>query len=569
MGCLPAGESSTLTKLLWLVVDQFEELITQCRFETVRADFLRQLRGLITENEEVLHVIVTLRTDFESHFTGKESILKELWTETRRFIVPPLSPSELREIILRPAAERGLHFEQEAMVDDLVTSVQQTPGALPLLSFTLSELYRLCYEKKRGDRALREEDYKEIKGVAGALQTRAEQIYGDFPNADEQATFRRIMLRMIALEGDGVTRRRVIDTELKYWDSAETDRANKIVDHLVDARLLVRGVDQNDRTYVEPAHDSLVASWGRLHQWRLNVADYLPLQRRLSQAADDWELAEQAKKAGFLWHDNSRLPAVAELLPTDLNTHIPPVGQIADWVVGRLTSSNVVDRLRVGSASQNQERWLNALETEFTWQSVQRRWRDTHRLWRMIVAAFTTITIVAAIALLANFLRIDANRNLEVANTSLIQTNSELEVANSSLNTANIELEIVNTNLSVANQDLQARLLHAIGREFVDDAPLITLALGIQGIVTATDVTIEQTIAQDLLDTIEAGRTARLTTDTRLIAPVMNDRYLFFDADEGGTDALLDLQQREISFIPLTGAVRRFTRITTYETNAF
>ena len=56
-----------------------------------------------------------------------------------------MSQAELREVIEAPAAVRVLFFDPPELVDTLIDEVIQTPGALPLLSFTLSnstQVYR-------------------------------------------------------------------------------------------------------------------------------------------------------------------------------------------------------------------------------------------------------------------------------------------------------------------------------------------------------------------------------------------------------------------------------------------
>ena len=94
-----------------------------------------------------------------------------------------------------PAEERVLTFEPPALVDDLINEVVQMPGALPLLSFTLSELY-LAYLRRGGaNRALTGDDYEALGGVAGALSTRATAEY-EALDAAHRATLRRVLLKM-------------------------------------------------------------------------------------------------------------------------------------------------------------------------------------------------------------------------------------------------------------------------------------------------------------------------------------------------------------------------------------
>ena len=64
----------------------------------------------------------------------------------------------------------------------LIDEVAQMPGSLPLVSFTLSELYikvaqRWQEDPNSSDQALQIQDYEELGGVAGALTHRATEEY--------------------------------------------------------------------------------------------------------------------------------------------------------------------------------------------------------------------------------------------------------------------------------------------------------------------------------------------------------------------------------------------------------
>ena len=52
-----------------------------------------------------------------------------------------MTRAELREAIEKPADAKVMIFEPHELVDTLIDEVADTPGALPLLSFALSELY--------------------------------------------------------------------------------------------------------------------------------------------------------------------------------------------------------------------------------------------------------------------------------------------------------------------------------------------------------------------------------------------------------------------------------------------
>ena len=65
---------------------------------------------------------------------------------------------------------------------------------------------------------------------------------------------RKIMLRMVSVEGDLAGRRVPMD-DLDY--STDEGRARTcVIERLLDARLIVKEQD-----YIEPAHDALVRAW--------------------------------------------------------------------------------------------------------------------------------------------------------------------------------------------------------------------------------------------------------------------------------------------------------------------
>jgi WD40 repeat protein len=325
-------ESHPETKIL-LVVDQFEELITldqsdsktnQSGSDSEQSEgqkFLEYLKVILQECSQDLRVVVTLRSDFEPRFIN--SPLKDYWNDAR-FPVRAMNSDELREAIAGPAEREALNFQPDELVGQLVDEVGQMPGALPLLSFTLSELYIKLYERNKAgglDRALKEKDYNALGGVAGALTRRATEEYENLLTESGevyQATMRRLMLRMVSLEGGMIARRRVLDSELVYVDDAENDRVNTIKDRLVTARLLVKG-EENKVSYVEPAHDFLVRGWDKLQKWIRDEQENLLLQKRLTGSTFDWRDQTDRDDPKFLWKQDPRIELLENITKSENN----------------------------------------------------------------------------------------------------------------------------------------------------------------------------------------------------------------------------------------------------------
>ncbi|GAB5381145.1 MAG: hypothetical protein Alis3KO_04200 [Aliiglaciecola sp.] len=296
-----------------LYIDQFEELYTLCTDATLQSEYLARLRQLIEDNNH-FYIMITLRSDFEPRLASSES-MGELW-QNNRFLVPAFSSEDFRQCIEGPARVRALYFEDEALVAEIIEEVMAMPGALPLLSFALSEMYRSAQIRRResgaNDRALLREDYQRIGGVVGSLHGRASDLF-DKADTLTQSTIKRVFLRMMSQDGARLARRRIQLKELQYSDPQEQKRVDKVLENYVNARLLV--VDNDS---IEPAHDTLVMAWTKLLEW-LSESGPQVLLRSLWRSASDWQNSKQQK--GLTWHDDPRLAqALSKINENELNS---------------------------------------------------------------------------------------------------------------------------------------------------------------------------------------------------------------------------------------------------------
>lgn len=289
-----AHESSRLGAVL--LIDQLEEVITRCEDPQERIAFDKRLRDLL-DDERIHKLILTVRSDFEPQFS--DGALKLEW-QKGRYTVPPFSIEELKDVVLLPTLQEVLIFDPPELVDTIVAEVVQSPGALPLLSYTLNELYEAYRTGGRQDRALKKDDYEKLGGVMGALRNKADGVYANLlPPAQE--VMRKIMLRMVSVEGE-LAGKRVFMDDLIYTN-AQKETVASVVEKLVEARLIVKG-----RNYIEPAHDALVRAWKLLHDWTFSVGkDKLILGTKLNIVATEFALTGDN---GLLWNNNPNLPVL-------------------------------------------------------------------------------------------------------------------------------------------------------------------------------------------------------------------------------------------------------------------
>jgi len=148
-----------------IIVDQFEELFTQ-NPEVVQASFAELLGRLPLEAD--LFVLLSMRDDFLMHCHRFEA-LAPLFSE-----LTPLGPptgASLRRAIVEPALRCGYRFEDESIVDEMLTEVEGERGALPMLAFAAAQLWK---RRDRESGRLTRAAYEEIGGVEGALAQHAD-----------------------------------------------------------------------------------------------------------------------------------------------------------------------------------------------------------------------------------------------------------------------------------------------------------------------------------------------------------------------------------------------------------
>ncbi|MFH8404027.1 hypothetical protein ACH4FX_04505 [Streptomyces sp. NPDC018019] len=284
----------------WLVIDQFEEVFTLCRDPAERARFL----DLLLEAQDParrLRVVLGLRADFYGHCLQHRTLAEAL----RHTSVPvtPMSPAELREAIVKPAAAHGLIVER-ALTDRLIEETADQPGGLPLLSHALLETWR----HRRG-RTLALEVYEAVGGVQGAIARTAENLYTQL--SPEQARLARWALLRLVTPGEGAhdTRRPADRAEL---DAATSPGITVVLERLARARLITL-----DEDTVDLAHEALITAWPRLRSWVDADRDRLRLHRQLTEAARTWE--RLGRDAGALYR-GTQLTAAREAFtdPADL-----------------------------------------------------------------------------------------------------------------------------------------------------------------------------------------------------------------------------------------------------------
>ncbi len=267
-----------------LVVDQFEELFSHTVPEEIRQRFLKLLITAVTEPDGSLIVVLTLRADFYDRLLSYPALFRLI--QDHQHVLLPMDLQDLRTVIEQPARLPDVQLSFEGnLVGDLLFETQGQIGALPLLEFTLDQLF----QQRRGH-LLTLSSYREMGGVKGALSRHAEQTYTRLPSDEHRRLARSLFTRLIdpgATEQD-TTRRRTSLSEFEFDDATQTRLLQDTMEAFIAARLLTTN-EVAEKTTVEVSHEAVIREWKRLTDWMREAREDISLQRDISKDATEWE----------------------------------------------------------------------------------------------------------------------------------------------------------------------------------------------------------------------------------------------------------------------------------------
>lgn len=265
---------------LLLVVDQFEEVFSQCHQEDERKAFIDNLVAACDpQDDQPVTLVILLRADFYDRLSGR---LGELVSQQQE-LIGAMSRDELFNAIVKPAA-LGDWKIQEGLVDVMLDDIGAEPGALPLLSHALLETWN-----RRRKRTMTLSGYTEAGGVRGAIARTAEAVFNQRLSAEQRPIARMIFLRLTELGEDAKdTRRRASYSEL-ITRATDPLTIEAVLSILIEARLVTTGViEPGDVKTVEVAHEALILRWPTLQEWLAEDREGLILHRQLTDDTADW-----------------------------------------------------------------------------------------------------------------------------------------------------------------------------------------------------------------------------------------------------------------------------------------
>jgi len=366
---------------LLLVVDQFEQLFTQCGEEQQRRAFITALHAATTAGHgpyglPAALAVLAVRADFEARCADYPELAAAVQD---RYLLAPMSERQLRMAITEPAVKAGSRVEDElvrVLLDEagnrasVLTSAGagasavSRAGVLPLLSHALDQAWR----QRAGD-ALTLADYERAGGIEGAVAASAQRAYNGLTST-QQATARWVFTRLAAAGPDGVDLAdRVSQAELTVGKNVEQASAvAAVLERFTAERLLTLAAGT-----VEISHEALLTAWPLLRdEWLAETRADRIARTRLRSIAADW--AHHSRDPSYLYRGSllEAAAAAAARITADPARH-PPL------------SAGEQDFLDASSAWQAREQ-----------RKARRRVRRRYQL-----AALVSVLVVVALGVLA------------------------------------------------------------------------------------------------------------------------------------------------------------------------
>ncbi|GLP95010.1 winged helix-turn-helix domain-containing protein [Paraferrimonas sedimenticola] len=245
-----------------LLIDPLEQWLLEPSLSAHAQSQWVQWLQLLAKTRGLL-LIGALRSDCYGACTDISGFI-ELKRSGVQYDVKAAAPGEIAQMIRAPAQAAGVGFEQdphsgERLDDLLLEEAVSHPEALPLLQYTLAELF---HRRQQGQPMLLSV-YHQMGGVSGAVAQQAEAKYQGLDDK-AKACWSRLMHQLVSYSsasGQASAQRLAM---AKIGD----DTSKKLVQQFVAARLFVVEQDERDQQqYLRIAHEALIRQWQRLRDW--------------------------------------------------------------------------------------------------------------------------------------------------------------------------------------------------------------------------------------------------------------------------------------------------------------
>ena len=297
-----------------LVLDRLEALFLLAADDVVR-EFLECVDSLV--RAKAVLVVAICRNDFYARLARQPTLMRDK-EHGAHMDLPLPTIGAIAQMIRLPARAAGLVFGADPaglnrLDDRLCEDALNTRDALPLLQYTLQELY---LQREAGDE-LSWAAYAAMGGLEGAIGRRAEAALAELP-PHQQATLTRLLPRLVGLATEDAP-------PTGRWLPAQDlldDDERALVQALVQSRLLV--ADQlNGQPGCRVVHEAVLRSWPRVTSWLAQHRATLAMREQLLPWVQRWRDGGRANalllpRGAMLWQAGVAIAEAPQLFGPDV-----------------------------------------------------------------------------------------------------------------------------------------------------------------------------------------------------------------------------------------------------------
>jgi formylglycine-generating enzyme required for sulfatase activity len=280
--CAEAALTERSDQRLVLFIDQSEEIFTQIHRDKAQA-FVEQLAQAIDVETGRVILLFAMRSDFIPNCVIYPRLNELL---NRQFIqIGAMQEDELVSAIAQPALRVNLKIDPD-LIAQIINDMRGEPGVLPLMQFTLRDLFD-AQQAKGSLIALTRSDYIQRGGIHRSLERHADSVFTKLSEREQQVA--RSIFSALVEVGRGTldTRRTALLNELIPSDT-RSNEVKTVLQKLATARLVI-----TDTTTVTISHEKLIDAWPWLRRLVDENRDVIAFQNEITRDAVAWEEHKQ------------------------------------------------------------------------------------------------------------------------------------------------------------------------------------------------------------------------------------------------------------------------------------
>lgn len=279
-------------KQIIIFIDQLENVFNNLSNKQDSVSLFKIIEQLLLSHKCL--VICALRNEYYQELIESSHYIK-IRSNAYHYDVPALSYDEMSEIVRKPAQAAGLVYETnpETLVPldtYIINKAQSIQASLPILQYTLSELY-----KNRKSKYLSYAVYKENGGLEGGLSTMAENSFLELSQS-AQKRFEQLLHNLIQVNSESNNNAICKKAAIKSF----TDEDSKNIIEIFINKRLFQTEWINNEPFLSITHDVLIKHWQRLQNWVKENTALLNTQHEVKTATNSWLLHNKSKD--FLFH---------------------------------------------------------------------------------------------------------------------------------------------------------------------------------------------------------------------------------------------------------------------------